>query len=112
MTQTVKIGSEEIILDSEKIYTGKDNPPEEEKLVRKAVGLPVKKQLIYYINKHQADSAVKATQYQLIEMYDITERWYTVQIMTENNETVKIHSGYLAEMQKPSFIADMAAQEA
>ena len=46
MIQTVKIGSEVIVLDSEKKYTGKDNPSEEEKMVRKAVGLPVKKQLI------------------------------------------------------------------
>ena len=58
MIQTVKIGSEVIVLDSEKKYTGKDNPSEEEKMVRKAVGLPVKKQLIYYTNKHDANSAV------------------------------------------------------
>ena len=112
MIQTVKVGSEVIVLDSEIKYTGKDNPSEEEKMVRKAVGLPVKKQLIYYTNKHDANSAVNVMQYQLIEMYDITERWYTVEITLDNGTSVKIHSGYLAEMQKPSFIADIAAQEA
>ena len=110
MTQEIKIGSELVVLDSEKYYSGIGNPSEEEKLVRKAIGFPIKKQLIYYTDKTKADSAVNVKQYRLVEMYNITERWYTVEIMTEAGDMVKIHSGYLAEMQKPSFIADMASQ--
>jgi len=43
---------------------------------------------------------------------NILERWYTVEIMPENGTSVIIYSGYLVEMQKPSSIADIAAQEA
>lgn len=112
MIQEVRVGSDNIILDSEKIYSGCENPNDDEKLIRKAVGLPVKKQLIYYTDKRDSKSVVNIRKYQLVEMYNITERWYTVEITTEADQTVKIHSGYLIEMQKSSFIADMKAQMA
>ncbi|MCC8150197.1 MAG: hypothetical protein LIO96_01710, partial [Lachnospiraceae bacterium] len=63
-------------------------------------------------DKGDSKSVVNIKQYQLVEMYNITERWYTVEITTEANQTVRIHSGYLIEMQKPNFIADMKAQMA
>ena len=82
----------------------------EERLVRKALGLPVTKQLVYYPDKKDKASAVKVTVYQLIEMYAITDRWYTVELILDNGNRVRIHSDYLVEMQKPSFVADMAKQ--
>lgn len=111
MIQEVAVGAEIVVLDSEKQYLGCENPEDTEKLVRKAVGLPVKKQLVYYKNKHDSKSIVNVSAYQLIEMYDISERWYTIEITIESGEKIRIHSGYLIEMQKPSFIADMAALE-
>ncbi len=110
MTQEIPIGSVIVVLDSESNYSGYANPTEEEKLVRKAIGLPIKKQLIYYKNKHQPESIVNIKSYRLIEMYNITERWYTIEITTEEGKSVRIHSGYLIEMQKPSFIEDMEEQ--
>lgn len=110
MTQEVTIGKDTVILDSEKRYTGTDNPENEEKLVRKAIGLPIKKQLVYYKDKRDADSIVNISEYKIVEMYDTTERWYTIEIYLEDGSEVRIHSGYLAEMQKTSFIADMAKQ--
>ena len=44
-------------------------------------------------------------------MFQITERWFLVEVTLENGETRRIHSAFLAEMQKPSFIADMKAQQ-
>ena len=110
MTQNVKVGDGFVVLDSEKQYSGAENPDNNEKFVRRAIGLPVKKQLVYYKNKNDADSVVNILQYQLTEMYDITDKWYSVRITNEDGSSVLIHSAYLIEMQKPSFIADMAAQ--
>ena len=112
MKQEVKLKDNTVILDTESVYSGSDILSEDEKLVRKAVGFPVTKQLIYYKDKKDSETAVNVKKFQLIEMFDITERWYTVEITLDDDTTVRIHSGYLIEMQKPSFIADMAAQNA
>ena len=111
MIQTVQLDKLEIILDSEKVYSGKDNPSDEDKLVRKAVGLPVKKQLVYFPDKSDPESAVKVVKYQLVEMYEISDRWYTIEITTEDNKSIRIHSDFLAEMQKPSFFSDLSNQK-
>lgn len=112
MTQEVLLGKETVILDSEQYYRGTEKLNPEEKLVRKAIGLPIKKQLLYYPNKTSADSVMKVEGYKLVEMYDISERWYTIELYLMDGSKVRIHSMYFIEMQKPSFIADMAAQMA
>ena len=110
MTQTVSLGKSSVTLETGIFYSGAENSSDQEKLVRKAIGLPQKKQLIYYPNKNDQASAVKVIRYQILEMYEITERWYTLEIETEDDRTVRIHSSFLADMQKPSFIADMKVQ--
>lgn len=112
MTQDIQIGGDIVTLDSEKLYSGMDNPQGEEKLVRKALGLPIKKQLIFYKNKLDAESVTNIITYQLVKMFNITERWYTIEISTADGNTARIHSSFLIEMQKPSFVADMMAQTA
>ena len=109
MTREVKVGNETVVLDSEALYSGAADPGDQEKQVRKAIGLPVKKGLVYYKNKRDTESTVPVRTYRLIEMYD---SWYTVEITLEDDKVGRIHSSYLIEMQKPSFVADMAAQEA
>ena len=111
MTQTVSLGKNTVTLETNSYYSGSDNPSDQEMLVRKAIGLPQKKQLVYYPNKTDQKSKVLVTRYQILEMYDITERWYTLEIETEDNRVVRIHSSFLADMQKPSFIADLNAQK-
>lgn len=110
MTQDIQIGGDIVTLDSEKLYSGMDNPQGEEKLVRKVLGLPVKKQLVFYKNKLDAESVINIVTYQLVKMYNITERWYTIEINTADGNKARIHSSFLGEMQKPSFVADMIAQ--
>ena len=107
MIRKIKAGTEIIELDTNSLYSGIDNPNDNEKAVRKAISLPVTKQLVYYNDKTDFNSIVNVVTYQLIEMYD---NWYTIEITTEDGAKHKLHSGYLCEMQKPSFIVDMAKQ--
>ncbi len=109
MIQEIKLEENIIVLDSDKLYSGSDNPSDEEKLIRKAIGLPIKKQLIYYKDKKDRDTAINIIKYQITEMYDISEKWYTVELTLSDDTKVKTHSGYLIEMQKPNFTVDMAA---
>ncbi len=111
MKQEVKIDDQTVILDSEITYSGLANPDDDEKLVRKAIGLPITKQILYYKDKRNSD-AVRVINYRIVEMYQITDRWYTLELTTEENTITQIHSAYLAEMQKANFIADMAKQMA
>lgn len=101
------VGSDTVLLSSEHNYTGTVEISDEEKLVRKVIGLPVTKALVYYRDKTDADSMTNISSYQIIEMYDT---WYTIEITLEDGTKQRIHSGYLSDMQKPSFIADMATQ--
>ena len=109
MTQEVDLGKSTDTLTDEKAYACGNKVTEEEKLVRKALGLPLTKQLVYYKNVHDASSACCVTEFRILEMYDITDRWYTIGLTLEDGPNVRIHSGYLAEMQKASFIADVSA---
>lgn len=110
MKQEITIKEGTVILDTETVYSGKGKPDETERLVRKAIGLPVEKQLVYYKDKANVESVIGIKTYQLVEMFNITNRWYTVEIILGDNTVIHIHSGYLIEMQKKSFVADMASQ--
>lgn len=106
MIQKVSLEDEIVSLDSERLYSGAQNLDDAEKKVRKAIGLPVTKQLVYYKDIHDSKSAVAIKKYRLAEMYEISDRWYTVEIVLDDESVVRIHSYYLAEMQKPSFVSD------
>lgn len=111
MAWQVDVGSEQVNLSPEAMYSGEENPGPEERMIRKAVGLPVTKQLVYYKDTLNTNSVENVISYKLIDMFQITERWFVVEVTLENGETRRIHSAFLAEMQKPSFIADMKAQQ-
>ena len=112
MTQEVQTDKDTVTLDSEKLYSGAEKPDGEEKLVRKALKLPLTKKIVFYKDKRKADSVVDVITFQLKEMYDISERWYTIEVTLADGTKTLIHSGYLIEMQKASFVDDMAAQMA
>ena len=112
MTWQIQVGVEIVDLDSDAVYSGAANPSQAEKMIRKAIGLPVTKQLIYYKDKLDPASIVYIISYRVLDVYQITERWYIVEAYTEDGETIRVHSTFLAEMQKPSFVADMKAQQA
>ncbi|MBR6951641.1 MAG: hypothetical protein IKH56_07915 [Oscillospiraceae bacterium] len=100
-----------VLLETDKYYSGNENPDDQEKLVRKTLGLPTTKSLVFYSDKTRPSSMVQINKYQIVEMFNNIDRWYTIEIETIDGQREKIHSMYLAEMQKPSFIADMANQK-
>lgn len=111
MVREFKVNDDTIILDSEKDYSGSDEISDEEKVIRRFLGLPIKKQLVYYLDKKDKNSIIGIERYRLVEMYGNEDAWCTVEIFLKNNESVRIHSRYLVEMQKPSFIEDIKKQE-
>ena len=98
----------DVVIEIGKEYLGE--PIEDEKAIRKIIGLPITKQLIYYPDKRDEKSVVDIEKYQIVEIHKVTSMWYLVEITTKTGLVVRLHSSYLIEMQKPSFIADMAAQ--
>ncbi len=113
MDWLIPVDGEELEISSDRLFSGRKNkePDMEDRLVRMAVGLPITKQLVYYKDIRKADSKVDIDTFRLAEMYHVIDRWFEMEIVTVDGETKRIHSAFLSEMQKPSFIADMAAQE-
>lgn len=112
MTTEILIDNDSVILDTETIYNGSsDNIPDNEKLVRKALGLPITKQLVYYPNKRDPASVVDVVNYRIASIVNGNfNDWYVIEITTKDSERTLIHNSYLVEMQKPSFVSDMNAQ--
>ena len=110
MIQTVTIGvgdnTKDIILDTEKTYFGKAPEDDFEKDIRRALSLPITKQLVYYPNKNE-NSTLKIETYRIVEMFS---GWWTINIHLENGDDVNIHNLYLKEMQSPTFVSDMQKQ--
>lgn len=106
MQKLFQFNESEIAVDTEDIYSGTTELSLLEKQVRKAIGLPVTKQLIYYTDKN-SDSVVPILNYRVREFFP---EWSIIEVTLTNGEIYVIHSSYLAEMQKPSFVADMARQ--
>ncbi len=103
MKQPIQIGSQLFELDFEKDYYLSDDPNEEEKLFRKALSLPIKKQIIYYKNKNTPSSAIKVVSIHVLEVFEVTDKWYLCELSLCDESPIRIHSAFLAEMQKQDF---------
>ena len=110
MTKEVELKDKTILLDTEAEYTGSIPETDEEKDIRRALGLPIKKCLVYYKNFSDEHSKTMIKMYQVSEMYDITYPWYTLRITLQDDTKVNIHSDFLKEMQKPGFVSEIKAQ--
>lgn len=110
MMQEVRMNNETGVPDSDQVYSGMEDPEKAERAVRKALGLPVTKQLVFYKDKRNADSAVNVREYRILERHSLTELWYTLDVTLEDGSGIRIHSDHFSEMQKPGFAEDMAAQ--
>ena len=111
MIKTVKIKDTPVVLDTDATYIASGTLTDQDKLIRKVLKLPIKKDLVYYRNIHAADSTAPVTSYRILSMYDVADPWYTLELTLADNTTVNIHSTFFADMQKPSFIADIIASE-
>ena len=107
MIYEVKTKDGEVQIDTEVYYSGKDKPEDIHKTVRKILGFPVTKQLVYYIDVKDKSSIRDVTEYRIVKLYEVTERWATVEVVLDNGEKNLINSMFLNEMQKPSFIEEM-----
>lgn len=105
----IKVGKKEktVILETDKYYFGHEQPFDYEKPIRRALGLPVTKQLIYYKDTRDENSNIPVLMYKIVKMYEDTSKWYELEIILEDRSKVSIHSDYFEHMQKPSFIKDM-----
>ena len=108
ITQEVTVDGEQIILDNITWHPGAEKKPQDptERLVRKALKLPITKQLVYYPNTFEKKT-FNIVRYRLNEFYDVSDKWYFVHVELENGEIVNIHNAFLSEMQSPSFIEDI-----
>ena len=97
-------------MEMEQVYSGSPSENEAEKSIRRELGLPVTKQLIYYLDKSDPNSFVDVENFKIIESFEITAKWYMLDVTIKTGDIIRIHSSHFSEMQKPSFVADMAAQ--
>lgn len=78
---------------------------EEELDVRRFMGLPTTKDLVYYPSSRE-DKKIPVDKFVVDQVFTITEPWFIL-ILYMGEETVKIHHRYFVEMQSPTFVSDM-----
>lgn len=78
------------------------------KELRKEIGLPVTKGLIYWY-KEEGWKQCKVFDYEIIEMYQPSGSMCML-ITLESGRQVRILSDYLADMQKPSFLNEIGSE--
>ena len=100
-----------IELDSDILFSGEKEYLYEERAYRKLFRLPLTKQLVYYTNKSDYRSAVNVNSFRIVQAYNKTSLWCTMQLFCEDGRQVLIHSRYFAHMQEPSFISDLREME-
>ena len=74
----------------------------------KKLGLPLTKDIVYYPNKREKCTE-KVTMIEIVDNFSDGE--HTLCITTETQRHVFINSGFLRNMQKSSFVEDMAESE-
>lgn len=112
MKLAVSLKKGSVILDTDQACSGRENPPEEERNVRKALGLPAKKQLVFYKDQRKEDSVIPVAGFRIAQIHAAEDLWCTVIVILEDGSCARIHSAYLAEMQKTTFVEDMEARMA
>ena len=78
---------------------------EEELDVRRFMGLPTTKDLIYYPSSRE-DKSIPVDRFVVDQVFTITDPWFSL-VLYMGEKTVKIHHKYFVEMQSPTFISDM-----
>jgi hypothetical protein len=69
--------------------------------IRRMYGLPITKDIVYYPDKHKPIT---------MKVTDIEIPWSVLEITLEDGTKKRIHSDYLADMQKPDFIKEETAE--
>ena len=82
-----------------------ENLSESDSDLRRLLGLPITKDLVYYSEVNE-ESKKKVDKYTIDQIFTVTEPWFVLKVFM-GEDTVKIHHRYFAEMQSPTFVADM-----
>ncbi len=80
---------------------------EDEKKLRKELGLPTRKQLVFYKSRYSKSP-------QLVKNFRIQSDhgcYRTVEVVLDNGEVVNVHEAYLRQMQSSSFTEDRRAED-
>lgn len=101
--------SESVLVEKGQVHPGKVTTglTDEEKALRKLLGLPVTKDLVYYSSARDETSKMIVDKFEVDEAYQITDPWFEL-LLHIGEKRVKIHHRYFAEMQNPTFISDMS----
>lgn len=77
------------------------------KELRKELGLPITKALRYMKHTNgDTYNAIGVKEYQVVEQYQPSGT-YSVRVILETGDEIKILAPFFAHMQKPSFVEDM-----
>ena len=102
----------DVEIDFDKWFSAsKPEKDSEDKNLRKLLGLPLTKALIHYPNAYPCMrnqyTKENIKRYRICDVYEVSDFWATVEIETESGKILRIHSDFLAHMQKPMFVKDM-----
>ena len=101
--------TENRVIDIYEGLTCSGEPNEEEKELRRFLKLPLTKSLVHYKRAdHGSWDIENVDRFEIKELYS---DWFVLTLFIGNRK-VNIHSAFLSEMQKPSFVEDMARQAA
>ena len=111
-TYNIEVDKEEELFsfDTQTIFSGLEKPYGKDKVMRKVIGLPMTKQLVYFSDIRDAKSVKNVNKYRVVKLYEISDRWATLEIELDSGEKVLINSMYLMDMQKSGFIDEMRNQ--
>ena len=97
-----------VVVEEGQVYSGRIMTAltEEEKNLRKLLGLPVTKDLVYYSSSRDENSKIIVDEFEIVEIFQKNDPWFELELHIGDNK-VKIHHRYFAEMQSATFISDM-----
>lgn len=100
-----------VSVDSDKWYIGTAPDDKQDRDLRKLLGLPVTKALVYYKNPRDESSKMNVLEFRVVKIYEISDFWAIIEIVTDTGRNVKIYSAFLAHMQKPAFVKEFKEME-
>jgi len=100
-----------VSVDSDEWHIGTKPDDKQDRDLRKLLDLPITKALVYYKNPRDESSKMNVVKFRVAEVFRIGDFWATIEIVTDTGREVKIHSAFLAHMQKPTFIKEFKEME-
>lgn len=100
-----------VSIDSDEWHIGTEPDDKQDRDLRKLLGLPVTKALVYYKNPRDESSKMNVLKFRVVKIYEISDFWAIIEIVTDTGRNVHIYSAFLAHMQKPAFVKEFKEME-